>query len=593
MLQELTIRGLAIIDHLTVNFGPGLTTITGETGAGKSLLLGALRLLVGQRASSEWVTSGKSKALVQAVFDPLRDDIKEFLRLYGLEADPDEPPLLLRRELLASGGSRHYVNDIAVTLSRLEELGRLLVAIHGQNDQALLLQPSAQLTLLDLYGRCGDELARYEAAYTQAKEAASRLEHFLEASRDLEQRREFLRFQVAEIDQATIKPGEERELQAELLRLRHAQKLFEAAQAVVDRLYEGERNPLTATHLVAECEKLLDDVCRYDGKLSPLVSQLQEIRVSIVALAAELRTYLQGLEAHPCRLEELEERMDVLRTLLRKYGPTSEDVLKTRVRLAQELDELENYELHLEQARLHLMQALEELEDAASALRKKREKAARQLQALVEKEMQGLSLPGAQFRILLLPREREIETATTLEKPGEDAGDVTVQTATASNVAPFLPERFGPRGTETVEFMALLNVGDEFRPLRKIASGGELSRIMLAIEAVLAERDKTSILIFDEIDAGISGEAAERVGEKLRRLAENHQVICVTHLPQIAASGHQQLVVEKSVQANRTEVSVRAVEGEQREAALARMLAGKDVDTSTRRFARRLLERFH
>jgi DNA repair protein RecN (Recombination protein N) len=594
MLRDLQIQGLAIIERLNVEFGPGLTTITGETGAGKSLLLGALRLLLGQRASSDLVAAGTTRAMVQAAFAPVTPELCAFLRAYGLDPEEDagESQLLVRREVLASGGSRHFVNDVAVTLARLEELGRLLVAIHGQNDQALLLQPATQLALLDAFGQCEPELDAYRHAYESAGEAARRLRELMEAARHLEQRREFLRFQVDEIDRAHLLPGEEKEIESDLLRLRHAQRLFEVAQELTDRLYEGERTPLTAVQILGECESLLDEVVKYDEALQEPQRQLAELRVSLENVAADLRAYARTLETDPHRLDELEERRELIRSLSRKYGRTTEEILAARETLAAELAELENYEISLARAQADFDEAMQELENAAAALGRKRKAAARDFEQRVEREMQALSLAGATFHVSVAPRRQspdspgETGAATASEEDGRrGAGDQT------PSIGQLVPAAYGPSGAETVEFLVVMNVGDEPRPLRRIASGGELSRIMLAIECVLAAQDKTPTLVFDEVDAGISGEAAERVGAKLRELAASHQVLCVTHLPQIAACGHRQFVVEKSVHGGRTVVHIRAVEGAEREEAVARMLAGDKVDASTRSFARRLLER--
>ncbi len=593
MLVELHIQGVALIDRLSIEFGTGLTTITGETGAGKSLLLGALRLLLGERASVDLVAANQARARVQAVFDARLPNLRAHLEKLNLFPAEQEDQLVIRRELLAAGGSRHYINDAAVTLGRMEELGRLLVAIHGQNDQAMLLQPRAQLEILDVFGQCEDARRQYIDAFSEARQAAQHLEYLLGEAAELEKRRDFLRYQVNEIDAAHLRPDEEKDLEIELNRLRNAARIFEAVGHVVDMLYEGERNQATAVQIVGEAEADLARVSKFDPVLEDIHHQLAELRISLENIGIDLRGYLNNLEMDPQRLALLEEREQLIRSLSRKYGASVSEILQTRERLAGELQELENYDVSLSQAQQHFYSALERLTSAAQQLSEKRRTAAKRLERLVEKEMRELSLPHAKFFIHFdeginsSPGSGDDSAAPlTHDSENRDAGMKDTEEGK------LIPAQFGPLGIDRIEFYTCLNVGDEPRPLRRVASGGELSRIMLAIECVLAEQDAIPTLIFDEIDAGISGQAAEKVGQKLRQLAKTHQVLCITHLPQIAACGHQQFVVEKAVCDDRTRISVRSVTGAEREQAIAQMLTGRNSDEVSRDFARRLLERY-
>ncbi|MCX7625347.1 MAG: DNA repair protein RecN [Candidatus Sumerlaeaceae bacterium] len=595
MLKELHISGFAIIEQLGIEFDRGMTTITGETGAGKSLLLGALRLLLGERASSDLVAGGRAKARVQAVFSLESDAVREQLQRFGLLEKSEESLVIIRREVLANGGSRHFVNDVAVTLSLLEELGRSLVALHGQNDQAFLLQPARQLELLDAFGRCEKLVQHYKECFLRAREACHSLEKLLADAADLEKRRSFLEFQVQEIDRANLQVGEDQQLEIELGRLRHSQRIFEALQRAVDILYEGERTSITACSILGDVETALRDTVRFDPTLEELARSATELRISAESLGSELRSYLGGLELAPERLSALEDRAELIRALTRKYGRTVNEILKKRDELAQELSQLENYEVSVEAAHIRYSEALERLECAARELTTARIAAAKRFEKLVMREMHHLNLPDAQFMVTISPRLAAGEdiTPTLL---GDNFADELRPSSQSQNAAesfaPHFPRRFGARGADEVEFMVVLNPGDEPRPLRKVASGGELSRIMLAIECVLAHSDNIPTLVFDEIDAGISGQAAERVAEKLRQLAAEHQVLCVTHLPQIAACGHRQLVVEKIIKEGRTSVWVRDVAGEERELALANMLSSDKINVESRQLARRLLERF-
>jgi DNA repair protein RecN (Recombination protein N) len=587
MLAELHIQGFAIIEQIDIEFQSGLTIITGETGAGKSLLLGAVRLLLGERASSDLVASDRTRARVQGIFEISQTGLRKHLEQLGLTDSFADDQLVLRREILAGGGSRHYINDAAVTLGRLDELGRHLVAIHGQNDQALLLQPREQLELLDAFGQCQRDRDDYATALAQALETAHRLEHLLSEADELEKMRDFLRYQLREIDAAKLHPDEDKELEIELARLRHASRIFECVGSALDLLYEGERVDGTASQRLAEAESSLAEVARFDPKLEDFCRLLSELRISLESLGGELRAYQSNIEMDPGCLALLEERAQLIRNLRRKYGTNVQEILATRERLAAELQELENYEVNLAHAQKQFGEALAKLKEVAQRLSEKRRAAAKRFQQRVQEEMAELSLPGAQFLVMAEPRCEQGDerseyslspTVGTLEKdmPGQPR---------------LIPPEFGPAGIDRVEFYALMNVGDEPRPLRRVASGGELSRIMLAIECVLAERDAIPTLVFDEVDAGISGQAAEKVGRKLLQLARSHQVICITHLPQIAACGHQHVHVEKTVQAGRTRVEVRSVAGAQREQVIAHMLSGQHGDEASTDFARRLLKR--
>ena len=589
MLEQIRIRGLAIIDCVDIAFPRGLSVITGETGAGKSLLLGALRLLLGERAAGDLVGSGRDRARVEGVFRVDEPQIRKWLEEAGLLDETETHRLIIRREVYASGGSRHFVNDTSVTLGKLTELGSRLVALHGQNDQALLLDPSAQLSLLDTFGKVEKELATYRICLAEARNCARHLESLLSQVNELEQRRSFLRYQVDEIDKASLDPHADEHLEENVQRHRNSQRLREAVQHALDVLYEGEQCPRTAAELIGDAETQLRSVTRFDPTLENACTMMNEIQASLSAAVDDLRTYLTELDVNPAELASLEERLDLVRSLKRKYGRTVEDILATRRKLADELEELENYEISLEKAQIEFASALEKLQAAADALTSRRKAVARKFEKLVESQMQQLSLVGTRFTVKLGERGN---VNAQQQKADNDSPPFAVNETERNYSAALLPKSFGEFGVDTVEFMVMLNKGDEYRPLRRVASGGELSRIMLAIETVLAEADSLATLVFDEIDSGISGEAAERVGEKLRQLAESHQVICVTHLPQIAACGHHQFVVEKSVRDNSTVVSVHEVEKEARIAALARMLRGNSADEEALRFAKLLLKRF-
>lgn len=572
MLELLRISSYAIIDQLDVEFGSGLTTLTGETGAGKSILLGALRLVLGDRATSEVVRTGSSRATVEAVFRASDKRVASWINEANFSEDESDPQVLVRREILATGTSRNFINNRSATLGQLRELGSMLVDLHGQNDHTALILPANQLRLLDCYGDYAAASGAYRKAYYDYRDAATDLRALLTDSAEAERRKAFLEFQVEEIQKAEIQQGEDDALEAERRRLMNAGRLGAACQAVCDLLYEGEQSEVPVSAQLATVQKALVELVQLDRSQEPLLKDAEALRFAVEDLCEKVRDYAATVQADPQRQAFVEDRLHLLRGLKKKYGPTLEDVVANGDQLNGELQRILNRDEELAQSRTRYEKAYAEVKEAAKALHASREKAATQFERSVQKEMRELELPKAVFNIRLLSSLPD-QALPDAEQPGT------------------LLEHLTTSGADSVEFMASLNPGEEPKAMRKVASGGEISRIMLAIKSVLAGRDAVPTLIFDEIDVGISGQAAARVGEKLGALSRSHQVLCITHLPQIAARGDRHLVVEKFSTRDHTTTAVRAVTDSERADALARMLSGAEADETSLRYAEKLLEK--
>lgn len=566
MIEALRISNYAIIERLDVEFDSGLTTITGETGAGKSVLLGALKLLLGERAASDSLRSGADRASIEAIFRMPEPGVRDWLESNAFLDDPGDDQIILRRDLLGSGSSRGFINGRSATLTQLRELGNQLVDLHAQHEHTNLFSPAHQLRLLDGYGSYGDSIAQYQHAYQSWREVSARLAALSTSADDAERRRDFLAFQVDEIDKAELVVGEDEGLESERRRLANAERLTLACRGAIDLLYEGDETANPANSLVTAAARSIAEIVALDPSQESLLKDAEALRFAVEDLSEKLRDYVASVAADPARLAIVDERLQLIRALRRKYGGTVAEILVTRDDLARQLQDIENRDEEIAKARKAHETATAALLAAARELSARREEAARSFQKRVEREMRELELPKAVFLARLTS-----SLSGTCEASQEP--DVTAS------------------GADTIEFMVSLNPGEETRPLRKVASGGEIARIMLAIKAILAERDNVPTFIFDEIDVGISGQAAARVGDKLCSLAEHHQVFCITHLPQVAARGAHHLFVEKVVSQGRTHATVRPLEGNERADALARMLSGSNIDETSRQYARKLLDR--
>jgi DNA repair protein RecN (Recombination protein N) len=554
MLAELRIANFALIEHLSLQFQPGYTVLTGETGAGKSLLIDAIGLLVGGRASTEQIRSGEEEAHLEAAFHlPPSHSLLEQLRAQGV-IGANDTDLILRRVLSRSGRHRAYVNGILSPLRTLEELGGTLVDIHGQHEQQSLLSHVAQLEALDAFGRTLDLRARYKQAYQAWSDLRAKVVSAQTEAADRAQRAELLRFQQQEIEQARLQPGEDEVLQAERQRLVHARRLGELAQNAYEGIRADDQGVLS--HLT-RVTRVLSELVHTDATMQDCQQTAAEAMIQLKDLAERLRDYTEDLEADPGRQLAVEDRLDLIQRMKKKYGGSIEKVIETGERVKGELQAIATHDETMSALTAKLEEARQSLWGLALQLSKKRVEAAKRMKTLVKGELNVLKMDHATF-------------------------DIAVTSAEAIEAA-------GATGRDHVEFLISTNRGESLKPLARVASGGELSRIMLALKTILAEMDQVPVLVFDEVDSGVGGAVAAAMGTRLRKLGAFHQVFCITHLPQVASQADHHLVVEKGQERKRTMTSVRSLTGIGREAEIARMLGGETVTQKVRDTAAELL----
>lgn len=560
MLTYLRIRNLAVVDDVVLEPGPGLTVLTGETGAGKSIIFDGLSLVLGERASLDAIRRGADRAEVEAVFRCDRDPQLPAL-LSERDLQGDEPGTLLVRRVITPSGSRAYLNDHPVSLKLMKQIGDRLVDLHGQHAHQSLLRTGAHRELLDRFAEHGAMRERVARTWERAVEAGERLEKMRMDERDRAQRVDLLRFQVQEIEAAGLTSGEDEELAAERRRLAHAEELAECGAEASALLYEAEES---AVALVARASRRLQRLLELDPDAPVELDELQRARVSLEEAARSLQVYLDDLEVDARRLEEVESRLAALDGLRRKYGDTLGAVLEHARRARQELEGLERLEESLEALEAELADSREAYEEAADELSRSRRMAVDELREQVTGELGELAMPSARFEVVVERRRGD-------SPPG-------------------LPDGAARHGLDSVEFRLAANPGEDGGPLSKIASGGELSRVMLALKLSATEGDPLETLIFDEVDAGIGGgRVAEHLARRLATLARTHQVLVVTHLPQVAAYADEHVGVRKVELDERVRVEVHElVEGEQIDE-LARMLGGLEITEATRRHAREML----
>jgi DNA repair protein RecN (Recombination protein N) len=551
MLRELHISNLAVIADARIDLHAGLNCFTGATGAGKSLVIGAIELLLGLRSPAEMLRAGADEARVSGIFDRIGPGL-----LKQIEAITDTPvaaegELLLTRRIYASGRSSISLNGNPLTLAMLRQIAEVLIDVHGQHDHQYLLKPANQLEVIDQYARLEDLRDRYRAVHEQLSQARRTLAE-LTASRTLRQQQlELYRFQAAEIDAAELREGEYEELHGRASVLGNLERLKKEAGSAHAALYETEGSVLERLKMIAA---VLSDLALLDVGLSPLAQRVRNATLELEDSAFDLGRYLDRLDLDPAELTQVADRLNTINRLLNKYGDPLSATLEYRAEIGQKLADLERAgdEQHSLDARIAPLGA--ERMKLGEQLSRQRAGAAKKLGPLIEAQLAELGMEKAKFAIAV----------TAASEP------------TAS-------------GLDAIEFIAQTNPGLPPQPLRKIASGGEMSRIMLALKGVLAGGDRVSVLVFDEIDANVGGRLGSIIGEQLRDLATHHQVLCITHLPQIAAFAQRHFTVRKVVSGDQTSTSVRAIEGDERLEELAEMIGGKRITDVTRAQARELL----
>jgi len=564
VLIELRVENYAVIDSVVVPFGAGLNLLTGETGAGKSILIDALSLLLGEKASSDIVRHGTEKAVVSAVFEAASEALAAVLDANGM--DGDEAQVIVRREIAANGKSRVFINNQPATVAVLKQLAPHLAVIHAQNESVLAFDPPARLALLDAAAALDSEpVAQAYRSWIEVRERIGELEH---DEQDRLRMLDLWNFQAKEIESLRPEPGEDRKLEAEKRVLANAERLFQAAMAAYDALYEGATSAISSLRAAM---KQIEELARFDAKFQQPLGELDSARITVDDLAETLRGYAEGIDASPERLAEVEDRLAALDRLRRKYGKSIDDVLVYGEEIRSKINQMENKDQLLHELKRELAVKASGYLDLSRGLSRKRFAAARKLEKIVEAEINDLAMK-ARFQI---------------EVSGSDE-----------------EQNWSGTGFDLVRYLISANPGEPLGPVEEIASGGELSRVMLALKASLEaspiapagngrkakDHGRQRTLVFDEIDAGIGGRAAEAVGRKLKALGQSKQVLCVTHLPQIAAFADHHFLIEKRESAGRAQTQIRQLAAEERKQEIARMLSGAKITEASLKNAEQMLK---
>ena len=561
MLLELRVENYAVIDNVAVEFAPGLNLLTGETGAGKSILIDALALLLGDKASADTVRHGTEKAVVSAVFESESKALDAVLEENGLNAD--EAQLILRREIATGGKGRVFINNQPATVAVLRQLAPHLAVIHAQNEAVLSFDADSRLALLD--GFAGSELAPVSQAFAAWNSIRTRIADLERDEQDRIRLLDLWNFQRKEISSANLHAGEDSKLEGEKRVLVNSERILSAAMAAYDALYEGN---VSASSLIRAASRQLEELARIDEKFRESLTQLESARISVEDVGQMLRDYAEDVEASPDRLAEVEDRLAALDRLKRKYGPSLEEVIATGAEIEGKLNEMENKDEVLRKLRLDLARAAEHYLQAARCLSRRRYEAAGKLEKQVESGVNELAMK-ARFKV---------------EVSGSDEEG-----------------NWAARGFDAVQYLISANPGEPLGPVEKIASGGELSRVMLALKTTIeagipaggrsrSTKETQRTLVFDEIDAGIGGRAAEAVGKKLKQLAGTKQVLCITHLPQIASFADHHFLIEKNESGGRSKTSVRLLDPHERTKELARMISGAKLTDTSIKHAEQMLK---
>jgi DNA repair protein RecN (Recombination protein N) len=560
MLVQLKVSNFALIEDLTLDFCSGLNILSGETGAGKSIVIGAINLLLGERAAVEQIRQGQETAYVEGIVSPgssILPEITSLLENAGIDAGDD---LIIAREVYSNGRSVARINGRAVPVAFLKEMGQLLVDLHGQHQHQSLLRPEQHLDLLDSFGgsRIIDSRKKLEDLYKKRQEMKSELAALGENSAERERRLDVYAFQLKEIRDASLNPGEDEELAQRERVLANAEKICNLTARVYADIYSGEdEGPVEA--LVDRINRSLTrlaEAAALDPSLSPLLDMLSGASAQLEEVSHELRHYQAGLEFEPSELSQLQDRLNQINNLKRKYGPTIDDVIEFYERTEEEMERMQNSEAMAETLELEIAKLEEGLMAESSELRSMRRQTASGLEKLLEESLHELALPNARFEVKFSAREN-----------------------------------YSPKGMDLVEFLFSANRGEEVKPLSKVISGGEVSRVMLALKTVLARQDLVPTLIFDEVDSGIGGATVQAVAEKLAQLANHHQVMCVTHSSQIASMADCHIRLYKETAGERTVTRAATLSEKEKRKELARMLDGASIDQVSLKHVDRLLER--
>jgi DNA repair protein RecN (Recombination protein N) len=570
MLKTLRIKNYALIDELEAEFSNGLAIITGETGTGKSIIIDALSLVLGARASSDEVRTGAEKAVVEAVLNVAGN--KKLAALFERNEAAFADELILRREISAKGQSRCFINDSPATSAFQKQVGELLVDLHGQHDHQSLLRVNTHIEMLDEFGGLDGVVAAFQVAHRKLQDLSGQLRDLRRQEEQLREKREFLQFQIQEIDAVAPHAGEEEQLETELKILENSEKLFGATAKLYEMLYEGDRS---VHDLLAAVRNQLNDLGGIDKQFEEAGRECNSAVAVVSELAKFIQTYNARVEFNPEKLEHVRERLGRLAYLKKKYGGSLESVLSHREKIGREAALAENVDAVIAKLSNEVETARAECAVIAQRLSARREETARKIDKAIVVELAKLGIEHGKFTTLIAQWEFSSDTPT----------DGAVQYATLAKKKVALNDR----GWDVVEFLISTNVGEDVKPLVKVASGGEVSRIMLALKSILAKSDRLPVLIFDEIDVGVSGRIAQSVGLSLKNLSSFHQVIAITHLPQIAGLADAHYVVDKSENGKRAVTSIHKLSLDERVHEVAKLMSGAKVTEAGLKGARELM----
>ncbi|AEV68633.1 DNA repair protein RecN [Acetivibrio clariflavus] len=564
MLQRLQIQNIAIIDKVEIELGDGLNVLTGETGAGKSIIIDSIKAILGERLSKDLIRTGKDKAVVEAVFAVDNDRLKDIFEEFGIEPEEDGT-LIVSREFTLSGKNVCRINGKMATVSMLKSIGEHLIDIHGQHDNQSLLRTGSHIDLLDSFSD--------ESIHNLKSEYGKKLAEYLEIKNKLkllsgdqnerERKIDFLQFQIDEIRKAKLKPNEDEELSRQRLILQNAERIISALSKVYELMGIGSKTEKSASDIIGEAVSVMNDISKLDQKYAAVTKRLESLSFEVEDIVAEIRSSRDEIDYDQEMLDQIEERLDLIYKLKKKYGDSIEKIKEYMERAQQELKEILNNEELVNKLKDDLKKVNDELFILARKISAKRREAAELLEKKIGFELDDLEMKNAKLKVIV-----EFDEST------DENGD----------------RRYNHNGLDKVEFLISTNPGEPLKPLAKIASGGEMSRIMLAIKTILANVDKIPTLIFDEIDIGISGKAAQKVGEKMSYISKKHQVISVTHLAQIACMADNNYYIEKSVHKQSTSTTVKKLDENEVKREVARIIGGTNISDITLKHAEEMIE---